>query len=113
MFEDLQVSHCKSSLTTKSTINEKSIKYYEAEIKFPNSDRESEDYYGRILQEARDSKRYEGDGREGALKLLNQALEILDERNNALDSELSESSSRRANKPYDELLDSSSKGEIP
>jgi transcriptional regulator with XRE-family HTH domain len=93
-------------------IDEKSIKYYEAEIKFPNSDRESEDYYGRILQEARDSKRYEGDGREGALKLLNQALEIIDERNNALDSELSESSSRRANKPYDELLDSSSKEKV-
>lgn len=93
-------------------IDEKSIKYYEAEIKFPNSDRESKDYYGRILQEARDSKRYEGDGREGALKLLNQALEILDERNNALDSELSESSSRRANKPYEELLDNSSKEKV-
>lgn len=97
---------------SNNLIDEKSIQYYEAEVNFPGSDRESDSYYGRILQEARDSKRYEGDGREGALKLLNQALEIIDERNNAIDSELSESSSSQVNKAYDELLESSSKQQV-
>lgn len=97
---------------SNNLIDEKSIQYYQAEVNFPGSDWESDSYYGRILQEARDSKRYEKDGREGALKLLNQALEILDERNNAIDSELSESSSIQVNKAYDELLESSSKQQV-
>jgi hypothetical protein len=114
-YDDVNISGLRNNLENLVTfaksnnlIDEKSIQYYEAEVNFPGSDRESSAYYGRILQEARDSKRYEKDGREGALKLLNQALEILDERNNAMDSELSESSSSQANKVYDNILKESS-----
>jgi hypothetical protein len=94
-YDDVNISGLRNNLENLVTfaksnnlIDEKSIQYYEAEVNFPGSDRESSAYYGRILQEARDSKRYEKDGREGALKLLNQALEILEERNMAIDAGL-------------------------